>query len=151
MGAGKCQWVHIGDHVCNSSYSVDKKDITQAIEYKYVGDYIANKLETLYTKRWEKAQGYSASCLAMCTEMSLGYRLYSTAKMLHMSIFVNGTLLNMETWPRFTNNRMETFERVEQNYFRRILKAHSKTPIEALYLELGVAPLRFQLMKKRVM
>ena len=34
---------------------------------------------------------------------------------------------------------------------RRILNAHSKTPIECLYLELGIIPFRFQLMKRRIM
>ena len=107
--------------------------------------------DILYTKRWEKAQGYSATCLAMCTEISLGFQVYSIAKLFHMSLFVNGTLINTETWPNFTNKRIETLERTEQTFFRKILKAHSKTPIEAIYLELGVLPLRFNLMKKRLM
>ncbi len=46
---------------------------------------------------------------------------------------------------------MESFERIEQVFFKKILKAHIKTPIESIYLELGVIPLRFQLMKKRVL
>ena len=83
--------------------------------------------------------------------MSLGFRLYDIAKLLHTSIFVNGSLLNMETWPNCTNERIESFERIEQQYFRKILQAHSKTPIETIYLELGVVPLRYQLMKRRIL
>ena len=60
-------------------------------------------------------------------------------------------MVNMETWPNCTSKRIEMFERTEQMYFRKILKAHSKTPIEAIYLELGVVPFRFHLMKKRIM
>ena len=90
-------------------------------------------------------------CLAMSTEISLGIGLYEVAKLLHLSIFVNGTLLNMETWPKCTEARISRFEKVEQNFMRRILKAHSKTPIEALYLELGIVPLRFHLMKRRIL
>jgi len=86
----------------------------------------------------------------MCTEISLGFQLYSVAKMLHQAIFLNGTLVNMETWPFFTENRLVMFERVEQGLFRRILKAHSKTPVESLYLELGVLPFRFNLMMRRI-
>ena len=119
--------------------------------YKYLGDQVSNIWDNLYFKRWEKAQGYSATCLAMSTEMSLGFQLYSIAKMYHMSIFVNGTLTNMETWPHCTEKRIEMFERIEQNFFRKVLKAHSKTPIEAIYLELGVLPIRFHLLKKRIM
>jgi hypothetical protein len=46
---------------------------------------------------------------------------------------------------------MEKFERIEQTLLRKILAAHSKTPIETLYLELGIVPLRFQLMKRRIL
>ena len=43
------------------------------------------------------------------------------------------------------------FERVEQGLFRKILNAHSKTPIETLYLELGIIPFRFHLMMRRIL
>ena len=42
------------------------------------------------------------------------------------------------------------FERAEQSFLRRILSAHSKTPLECLYLELGVIPFRYHLMARRV-
>ena len=119
--------------------------------YKCLGDHIADGFDPLYTKRSEKAQGYSASCLAMCSEMSLGYQLYHISKLLHHSIFINGTLVNMETWPNCTTSRIEIFERIEQIFFRKILSAHSKTPIEAIYLEMGILPFRFHLMKKRIL
>ena len=119
--------------------------------YKYLGDQVSNIWDNLYNKRWEKAQGYSVTCLAMSTEMSLGFQIYSIAKMYHMSIFVNGSLTNMETWPHCTEKRIEAFEKLEQTFFRKILKAHSKTPIEAIYLELGVLPIRYHLMKRRIM
>ena len=57
----------------------------------------------------------------------------------------------METWPNFHIKRVETFEKAEQGLFRKILAAHSKTPIESLYLELGIAPFRFHLMARRIM
>ena len=151
VGDGKCQWVHIGPEECTATYKMHNEAITEANSYKHLGDYIANNIETLYTKRREKAQGYSSTCYAMCTEMSLGYHKYSIAKLLHQSIFLNGTLVNMETWADCTSQRLEMFERIEQSFLRRILAAHSKTPIECLYLELGVIPLRFHLMNRRVM
>ena len=87
----------------------------------------------------------------MCSEISLGYHVYSIAKLLHISIFINGSLVNMETWPHYTNERIESFQRTEQIFFKKILQAHSKTPTEAIYLELGVLPFRYHLMKRRVL
>ena len=150
-GAGKCQWVHAGPGECRSKYEICGNEISQADSYKYLGDQVSNGLEILYNKRVDKAQGYSATCVAMCTEISLGIQLYAVAKLLHSSIFVNGTLTNMETWPKCSEARIAKFEKVEQNFMRKVLKAHSKTAIEALYLELGIIPLRFHLMKRRVL
>ena len=87
----------------------------------------------------------------MSTEISLGFKIYEIAKTLHATIFVNGTLINVETWPNCTEVRLKNFERIEQTFMRNILNAHSKTPIEALYLEMGIIPLRFQLMKRRIL
>ena len=104
----------------------------------------------MYKKRYERAQGYAISCQAMCTEISLGHQLYAISKLLHQAIFINGTMTSIETWPNFNINRIEMFERVEQSFFRRILNAHSKTPIESIYLEMGVIPFRFLLMSRRI-
>ena len=150
-GEGKCQWLHIGGDNCASKYYANGSEIDKTNTYKYLGDYIADGLDTLYEKRIEKAHGYSATCLAMSSEISLGYQVVNIAKLLHQSIFLNGTLLNMETWTNCSVTRIEKLEVIEQHLFRKILNAHSKTPIEAIYLEIGVYPLRFHLMKRRIM
>ena len=138
VGEGKCQWVHIGQGKCDSVYVANEKQLTQCEVYKYLGDHAADGWEPLYKKRHDKALGYAITCQAMCIEISLGYQLFSVAKLLHQAIFINGTLLNMETWPHFNEKRIISFERIEQGFFRKILSAHSKTPIECLNLELGV-------------
>ena len=150
VGDGKCQWLHVGKNECNSSYIIDGDNTTRCLIYKYLGDHVSDGWDKLYAKRHERAQGYSISCQAMCSEISLGYQLVSIAKLLHEAIFLNGSMVNIETWPHFTEIRVSMFERVEQGFFRRILNAHSKTPIETLYLELGVLPFRYHLMMRRV-
>ena len=151
VGEGKCQWIHAGKHKCESSYVANSNTISQCSKYKYLGDFVSDGWDLLYTKRHEKAQGYAISCQAMATEISLGYQMYDVAKLLRQSLFINGTLVNMETWPNFTLNRILLFERTEQHLLRKILKAHSKTPVESIYLELGIVPFRFHLMSRRIL
>ena len=151
VGDGKCQWIHVGGERCNSVYKANNQELTQCEVYKYLGDHVSDGWEPLYKRRQDKAVGYSITCQAMSVELSLGYQLFSTAKLLHQSIFLNGTLLNMETWPHLTEKRVIEFERIEQGLLRKILSAHSKTPIESLYLELGVPPFRFHLSARRIM
>ena len=150
VGEGKCQSLHIGSETCTSCYIANDQFISQCPSYKYLGDVVSDGWDPLYKKRFGKAQGYSVDCQAMSTEISLGFQLYSVAKLLHQAILLNGTLVNMETWPNFTPQRLSMFERVEQGFFRKVLSAHSKTPIECIYLELGVIPFRFHLMARRI-
>ena len=150
VGDGKCQWLHIGKQKCPSSYVANKQPIAQCESYKYLGDNVSDGWEELYHKRYARAQGYAVKCRAMCTEISLGIQMYSVAKLLHQAVFLNGSLVNMETWPNCSGKRLEMFERAEQSLLRTILSAHSKTPLECLYLELGVVPFRYHLMGRRV-
>ena len=151
VGEGKCQWVHCGQNECLSSYIANGSPISQSQKYKYLGDIVSDEWDNLYKKRHEKAVSYAIECQAMCTEISLGFQIYSITKLIHQAVFLNGSLVNMETWPNFHIKRVETFEKAEQGLFRKILAAHSKTPIECLYLELGIAPFRFHLMARRIM
>ena len=151
VGEGKCQWVHCGCDPCQSSYQANGSELSQSLMYKYLGDMVSYDWDNLYKKRYEQAVSYSVTCQAMCTEMSLGYNLYSIGKLLHQAVFVNGSLVNTETWPHCNTSRIQMLEKAEQSLLRKILCAHSKTPIECLYLELGIIPLRFHLMARRIM
>ncbi len=151
VGDGKCQWMHIGKEVCHNSYVANGNELTQCLIYKYLGDHVSDGWEPLYNKRIERCKGYAVTCQAMCTEMSLGIQMFAIMKMLHEAIFLNGSLVNMETWPMCNANRITQFERVEQGMIRAVLSAHSKTPVECLYLEIGIIPLRFHLMSRRIL
>ena len=72
--------------------------------------------------------------------------LNKSAVLLRESLFVNGLLFNSEVWYNISEQELEDLEEVDEALLRNILKAHSKTPIEALYLELGCIPLRYIVM-----
>ena len=104
------------------------KPCKKCATYKYLGNHVSDGWDPLYNKRIERCKGYAATCQAMCTEMSLGIQMFSIFKMLHQAIFLNGSLVNMETWPMCNNKRITQFEKVEQCLIRTLLSAHSKTP-----------------------
>ena len=142
---GKCQVIHIGSRECNSKSFAHDKPLIKVKEGKYLADYVSDDPQVLFSKRLESAHGYANQCLGMVMEISLGFNMFKVAKLLHESIFVNGCMTNMETWTCFGLDEISEYERVQQYFLRRLLNAHSKTPIEALYLELGIYPLRYHL------
>ena len=100
------------------------KQLKQVKHSKYLADYISTNIDDLFKKREETSFGYAVSCLAMTSELSLGYNLYQIAKLLHNSIFIAGSIINMETWPNFSDSRMDKFERIQQHFIRKIFQGH---------------------------
>ena len=59
-------------------------------------------------------------------------------------------LSNSEAWYNVTSKEITELESVDEMFLRKILSAHSKTPLELLYLETGNIPIRFILISKRL-
>ena len=59
-------------------------------------------------------------------------------------------LSNSETWYDVTKKEISELESVDEILLRKIFSAHSKTPLETLYLESGNIPIRFILMSRRL-
>ena len=64
---------------------------------------------------------------------------------------MNGIITNSEVWYNIKENHLVTLEEIDQMLLRKVFKAHSKTAIEALYLEAGIIPIRFIIAKRRLM
>ena len=71
--------------------------------------------------------------------------------MLREAFLINGMLFNVEAWYGMTKKDIEELEEIDKILLRKILSAHSKTPVEALYLELGCLPIRYILICRRLM
>ena len=60
-------------------------------------------------------------------------------------------MFNSEEWYGVLQRHIEKMEKIDEAYLRSLLDAHSKTPIEALYIETGKMPIRFILQKRRLL
>ena len=58
-------------------------------------------------------------------------------------MLLNGILYNSEAWHSLTEADIRLLESVDEYLLRALVKAHSKTPLEFLYLEAGAIPIRF--------
>ena len=73
------------------------------------------------------------------------------AMKLREALLVNSTLFNSESWHGVTQKHIKSLESVDEALLRTILKAHSKTPMEFLYLETGALLLRWIVAQRRIM
>ena len=94
--------------------------------------------------------GKNSQIIALLNDISLGSHYFKIAKALRESILINGILFNSEAWYNLTEKNIKKLEEVDEALLRTILNAPSKTPLPALYLELGCLPIRCYIMMRRL-
>ena len=88
--------------------------------------------------------------MEMMNELCLGQYYFEAGNLLRNSLLLSTMLSNSEAWYNLTNKEISDLETVDEVLLRKILSAHSKTPLELLYLETGNIPIRFILKARRL-
>ena len=69
---------------------------------------------------------------------------------LREAMLLNGMLYNSEVWHSLSEKEIRMLEMVDEYLLRSMVKGHSKTPLEFLYLEAGALPIRFIISSRRL-
>ena len=85
----------------------------------------------------------------MLDDLCLGKFHFEAGNILRNSLLLSTLISNSEAWYNLTNKDISELESVDEALLRKILSAHSKTPLELLYLETGNIPIRFIIMARR--
>ena len=106
----------------------------------YLGDIISsdgtNDLNIL--SRVSKAHGKITEIMNMLDRVTLGSHYFKIAIMLRESLFLNSILTNAEAWYGLSNKQVDQLEFVDSILLRNFLDTPVSSPVEALYLELGI-------------
>ena len=119
----------------------------------YLGDVIENNTKAKANIEKRKARGYGVvnDILVITNEIPLSHWRIKAGLLLRQAMLVNGIMFNSEAWHNITDKDMMMLEKVDEALLRGLIAAHSKTPLEALYLETGSLPLRYILKSRRIM
>ena len=79
-----------------------------------------------------------------------GKYYFEVAIVLRFSLFLNSTLLNSEAWGYLTNKNIRSLEQMDEALLSRILDCERNTSNTFKYLELGIYPIRFEIMKRSI-
>ena len=176
FGAKKCQKLHVGRkcRICPEmsvdTWTLEKssEDITSVVELvdkegqkhileevglaKYLGDLVqANgKTDQNIKERRNRGLGAVSQIMQLLDDLCLGEYHFEAANILRNSLLLSSLLSNSETWYNLSIREIKELESVDELLLRKILSAHSKTPLEALYMETGNIPIRFILMARRL-
>ena len=153
-GRTKCHVLHIGGNKSRCSDLKVHGTPMEAVEHDtYLGDIISNdgKNKLNIEKRISKGLGIISQIMNILEIVTFGVHYVEIALLLRESIFINGILYNSEVWYGLSRAEVSDLEHLDRTLLRRILKTPVSTPIEALYLELGVQPIGEILKMRRIM
>ena len=81
----------------------------------------------------------------------LGKYHYEVALVLRSSLLLSSLLLNSEAWVNLTESNIRRLEQTDEILLSKILGCDSNTSNVFKYLELGIYPVRFEIMKRKVL
>ena len=177
FGVEKCEKMHIGKRInkdicCSLSVEAwgDKivenengekelKDIfignlpMKNVDKKtYLGDIISsdgsNKLNIV--DRTNKATGTVNKIMTTLQTRPYGKHTYKAAKLMREAMLLGGMLNNAESWININQKDIKALEKPDIMLQRKLLSESGNPSICFMNLELGILPVRFVLMKKRL-
>ena len=120
-------------------------------KYKYLGFVISSKgnnMENITAVR-NKSIGVISKIFDKLKSLNLK-QYYFECSAIFFNVILRGSILYAcETYYGLTESQLRTIERIEENYLRKVFGTSKGCPIVQLYLEFGVWPARFEIMKRR--
>ena len=150
----KCSKIHVGKkQACCPELKVHNNKMKLSEKEKYLGDTITSSgnIKATIEDRVAKGYGISSEILAIIKEVPLGsYRIEIGLK-LRQAMLVNGILYNSEGWHGVSKDQVRALEKVDEHLLRSLFQIHPKAPLEFLYLEAGLVPIRHIISSRRLL
>ena len=118
----------------------------------YLGSEVSNDAKNTKNLQARIAKGISAgnTILQILNEECFGPYETEVFLRLRESLMMSTLLFNAETWFGVTKKELEQLENVDLRFLCQKFELHSKIPKEMIFLELGIVPVNFLLMKKKL-
>ena len=149
----KCSNIHIGKNDKNcQEFKVHGDKMKKSPQETYLGDKIdrTGMIKPTVMSRKAKAFGAVTHILAIVNEVPLAHWKVEAGLQLRQAMLLSVMLFNSEAWHGVSDTEIEQLEKVDKALLRGLLNAHSKAPLESIYLETGCIPIRFIIKSRRL-
>ena len=147
----KCKIMTIGSNI-KFNWNLNGVVLDLCDTYVYLGEAIKNDLTMLSHVARIKQKAFSNFYIieAISKNEVMAKLEMKTFLQLYNTCLIKAVLYNAETWT-LQDDELRELESTQNSIIRLILKAPKSTPILALYSELGILPIKFQIMKQQLM
>ena len=120
---------------------------------KYLGDILTStaKIDENIKDRFKKGISIINEIMSILKEVSFGYHYFEIGILFRNSKLVNGIMCSIEALYGLATKHIETLEKLDRDFFRKLFKSGAATPIESFYLATHTMPLRFIIVGRRLM
>ena len=124
----------------------------EAKQEKYLGDIITTNAKHAATVSTRRARGFGiiSDITQILNHIQDSKRRTRVGLHLRQAWLINSILLNIEVWHNVLKKDTNIFLNLDHYLMRQITGAHSKVPVEFLYLETAAIPIDYILASRRV-
>ena len=149
FSAGKCELLRINpkpDSV-GASLTVNNAQIKMVEFAGYLGYYFNTSGDntTLCKERCLRAKCSTVELIALCKEIKFGKRQIENILVLYKAVFLARLIYNCEAWSNLDKGDYMMLQNSQLNYLRKVTEVSRVVPIAALYLDLGVLPIKYEI------
>ena len=122
-------------------------------EQVYLGDVISvdGRHDKNVKARKDKSVGTINQIMQILESTFYGKYYFEVALVLRSSLLLSSLLLNSEAWVNLTDKNIRALEQTDEILLTKILGCDSNTSNVFKYLELGIYPVRFEIMKRKIL
>ena len=121
--------------------------------FKYLGDTFNSKVENNVALRKhgvDKSVGFIIEIISLCKETNFGKHQMFSMMVMYQSVFLPRLLYNCESWSNLTHKDISNLQGAQLNFLRRVMEVPKSTPTAALFLELGILPIQYEIEKRQL-
>ena len=83
--------------------------------------------------------------MTICREVVFGRKQIEVILLLYKSVFPPKLPYNCEAWSNLSKNDIKSLQASQLSYLRCVMEVPKSTPVAALYLELGIFPVKYEI------
>ena len=120
--------------------------------FKYLGDTFNSKGSNvaLCKHRVDKSVGSIIETISLCKETNFGKHQIFSMMVMYQSVFLSRLIYNCESWSNLTHKDISNLHGAQLNFLRRVMEIPKSTPTAALFLELGMLPIQYEIEKRQL-
>ena len=105
----------------------------------------------LCKERVTKAKGTIIELCSLCKGINMGNKQIEIMLLLYKAVFIQGLIYNCEAWLNLTPKDYLTLQTSQLTYLRNVLKVSKATLTAAMYLELGILPVKYEIEMRQLL